>query len=137
MDPFCRDVDLHLGATDDTVCPMRGMLPYLALRGGHTGPLFMLRDGRGLTHQLFSKALSNLLEELHMGSRSYNTHSFRIGVATSAKTANIPDTYIEIMGQWKSDSYQCYIKTPPDKLAKLSKYLTTGYQLSPGHTSKK
>ena len=136
-DPFRRGVDLHLGATDETLCPVRGMLPYLALRGGQKGPLFMLKDGRGLTRQLFSTALNNLLEELHMDSGSYNTHSFRIGAATSAKTANIPDTYIKMMGRWKSDSYQRYIKTPPDELAKLSKYLTAGYQLSPGRTPKK
>jgi len=74
------------------------MFPYLALRGGHKGPLFMLKDDRGLTRQLFSTALSNLLKELHMDLRSYNTHSFRIGVATSAKTTNIPDTYIKMMG---------------------------------------
>jgi len=95
-DPFRRGVDLYLGATDETLCPVRGMLPYLALRGDHKGSLFMLNDGRGLTRQLFSTALNNLLEELHMDSGSYNTHSFRIGAATSVKTANIPDTYIKM-----------------------------------------
>ena len=90
----------------------------------------MLEDGRGLTRQFFSTVLDNLLAELNRDTKSYNTHSFRIGAATSAKTANLPDTYIKMLGRWKSDAYQRYIKTPPSELAKLSKYLLIGYQQS-------
>ena len=95
-DPFRRGVDIYLGATDDTLCPMRGILPYLALRGDCRGPLFMLEDGRGLTRQFFSTVLDNLLTELNRDTRSYNTHSFQKGAVTSAKTANLPDTYIKM-----------------------------------------
>ena len=31
---------------------------------------------------------------------------FCIGAATSAKQANIPDTYIKMLGCWRSDTYQ-------------------------------
>ena len=31
------------------------------------------------------------------------------------------------MGRWKSDAYQSYIRTPPQELAKVSKYLVSGY----------
>ena len=88
----------------------------------------MLEDGRGLTRQLFSTSLDNLLSELKRDTQNYSTHSFRIDTATSAKTANIPDTFIKMMGRWRSVVYQRYIKTPPGELAKLSKYLLTGYQ---------
>ena len=127
-DPFRKGVDIYLGATGHTLCHIRGILPYLALRGSHRGPLFLLEDGRGLTHQLFSTSLHNLLSELKRDTRNYSTHSFQIGAATSAKNANIPDTFIKMMGHWRSDVYQRYIKTPPGELAKLSKYLLTGYQ---------
>ena len=120
MDPFCKGVDIYLDAT--------GIFPCLTLRGSCRGPLFLLEDGRGLTRQLFSTSLDNLLSELKRDTRKYSTHSFWIGAATSAKTANIPDTFIKMMGRWRSDVYQCYVKTPPGELAKLSKYLLTGYQ---------
>ena len=112
---------------------MRGILPYLALRGNHSGPLFILSDGRGLTWQLFKVALDNILSALNMDKGKY-TYGFRIGMATSAKQANIPDTYIQMLGSWGSDAYQHYIKTPPQELAKLSKHLTCRWLSFPQHT---
>ena len=50
-DPFQVGVDLYLGATGATICLVKGLLPYLALRGQCKGPFFILEDGRYLTHQ--------------------------------------------------------------------------------------
>jgi len=36
-----------------------------------------------------------------------------------------PDNQIKMLGRWQSDAYQCYIKTPREELAKLSKKLAT------------
>ena len=127
-DPFCKGVDIHLGATGHSLCPIRGILPYLTLIGSCRAPLFLLEGGRGLTRQLFTISLDNLLSELKRDTRNYSTHSFQISTATSAKTANIPDAFIKMMGRRRSDIYQRYIKTSPGELAKLSKYLLTGYQ---------
>ena len=128
-DPFCKGVNIYLGVTERDLCPLRGILPYLALRGNRSGPLFMLSDGRGLSQQLFKAALDNLLSALNMDKGKCNTHSFRIGAATSAKQANIPDTYIQMLGHCRSNAYQHYIKTPPQELAKLSIHITDGYPL--------
>lgn len=49
-------------------------------------------------------------------------HSFKIGTITSAKQAGISIMYIKTLGQWKSDSYLCYIE-PPQQLANLSQLL--------------
>ena len=97
------------------------------MRGSRAGPLYIYSDGRGLTRPLFKAALDDLLTDLHLDKKQYNTHSFRIGAATSAKQANIPDTYIKMLDRWRSDAYQCYIKTPPQDLARFSKQLITGY----------
>jgi len=97
------------------------MLSYLATRGSQAGPLFVTKQGKGLTCQMFSSALNILLTRLKLDCRSYNTHSFRIGAATSAAQAMIPDNQIKMLGRWQSDAYQCYIKTPREELAKLSK----------------
>ena len=95
--PFCKGVDiLYLGATGHTLCPIKGILPYLALRGSCRGPLFLLEDGRDLTRQLFSTSLDNLLLELKRDSWNYSTHTFRIGAATSAE----PWTYRTHSSKW-------------------------------------
>jgi len=128
-DPFRKGVDLYLGATDGRLCPVKALLPYLAIRPEHSNsPIFIFKDGRPLTRQRFSHLLNTLLSRLGYDSTLYNTHSFRIGAATTARQANIPDSSIQMLGRWKSNAYQSYIKTPPQELACFSKYLTTQYQ---------
>ena len=112
-----------MGATDSTICPVKAVLAYLALRGGQAGPLFITQEGKGLTHLAFSSALDSLLSKLKLDHKHYNTHSFRIGAATSATQARIPDSQIKMLGRWQSDAYKRYIKTPSAELAKLSKKL--------------
>ena len=120
-DPFRQGVTLFLGRTESPICPITAILPFLAVRGNQPGPLFILKDGRMLTRQLFSKFLDNILDKLHLKCDQYNTHSFRIGAATSAKEAGIDDLSIKMLGRWRSDTYQQYIRTPPENLAQLSK----------------
>ena len=119
-DPYCKGVNIFLGTTGDSVCPVKGILPYLAIRGDHKGSLFILEDGRYLTQQHFSSTLEGLLKQLHINTHCYNIHSFWIGAATTARQANVPDSLIKMMGRWKSDAYLSYIRTPPQELAKVS-----------------
>ena len=37
-DPFCVGVDLYLRATGGTICPVKALLPYLAVCGHYKGP---------------------------------------------------------------------------------------------------
>ena len=62
-------------------------------------------------------ALNKALEELQMDPSQFNTHSFRIGAATSAKQAGISDTHLKALGRWRSDAYQKYVRL----------YITTGF----------
>ena len=71
---------------------------------------------------MFSSALSNL-RELGLQASLYNTHSFQIGAATSAKEAGIPDVYVKKLGRWRSDVYQHYVRPSAPELASLSKEL--------------
>jgi len=65
----------------------------MAIRGPRLGPLFILNDGRILTWQLFRTVLDNTLVSLKPKKDHFNTHSFRIGEATSAKEAGMPDVF--------------------------------------------
>ena len=112
-----------LSRTDQPVCPVTALLPYLAVRGPKPGPLFLMKNQQYLTPPMFRSSLFRILEGIGIPTQQYNTHSFRIGAATSAKAAGISDLHIQMLGRWQSDAYQRYIKTPPEDLAKFSKIL--------------
>ena len=59
-----------------------------------------------------------------MDKGNYNTHSFQIGAATSAIEAGISTS--KMLGRWKSDTYQCYVRTLSKELASFSKKLVSG-----------
>ena len=45
-------------------------------------------------------------------SRHYSSHNFRIGAATAAALAGMPDHAIQLLGRWKSDTFKRYIRPP-------------------------
>ena len=122
-DPFRKGVNLFLAKTGKDLCPVAAMLPYLALRGSKQGPLFVLQDGSYLTRQRFTELLRATLKDVGLDESKYAAHSFRIGAATSAKDAGIDDVHVKMLGRWKSNAYQLYVRTPQEKLALLSKQL--------------
>ena len=120
-DPFRQKITLWLGKTDCTVCPVTGILPYLAARGPCPGPLSITSNGNYMTRQSFHSSLSMLLSNICLPQKNFSTHSFRIGAVTSAKAANIPDVHIQMLGHWRSKAYQSYIKILPTDVATFSK----------------
>ena len=119
-------VDIYLGRTDTDICPVKAIPPYLAIRKNCPGPLFIQEDGKMLTWQMFSSIVKGILARLSLSEGNYNTHSFRIGAATAAMEAQIPEAHIKMLGRWRSDAYQLYIRTPAEELAKLSRKLVSG-----------
>ena len=122
-DPFRKGVNLFLAKTGKELCPVAAMLPYLALRGSKPGPLFIFQDGSYLTRQKFTDLLRLSLRDAGLDDSKYAAHSFRSGAATSAKDAGIDDVHVKMLGRWKSDAYQLYVRTPQEKLASFSKQL--------------
>ena len=53
--------------------------------------------------------MSAILKQIGLDDQKYNTHSFRIGVATSAKAAGVSDSHIKMLGRWQSSAYQLLI----------------------------
>ena len=53
IDPFQAGVDVYVGKTGTTLCPVTAMLAYLGVRGSGAGPLFRFSDGRPLTRARF------------------------------------------------------------------------------------
>ena len=123
-DPFRKGIDLYVGRTGNALCPVAAMLSYLSVRGGAEGPLFRFKDGRLLTRERFVSRVRDALSAAGIDESLFAGHSFRIGAATTAAQAGIPDATIQLLGRWKSTAYLLYIKTPRDQLASVSQTLS-------------
>ena len=122
-DPFRKGVTLYLGRTYTDLCPVAAMLGYLGSRGCCPGPLFIFGDGKFLTRSSFTAAVRRALEAGGLPASSYAGHSFRIGAATTAAMAGLPESLIKTLGRWESSAYTVYIRTPPERLMTASRVL--------------
>ena len=116
-DPFRKGCIITLFKTNTQVCPVSLIDKFCMLRrtmqASPEDPLFILPGGEPLTRNSFLSMLKCLLLRLGLDASKYTGHSFRIGAATSAEAANIPDHLIKTLGRWSSDCYQRYIRTSP------------------------
>ena len=104
-DPFRSGCTIRVAAINDLLCPVRLMTRYLSVHPIHHGPLFVLSDGQFLIRQ----DMVLLLRRCLPGVSNVNTHSFRIGGASTAASVGISDSHIQILGRWSSDAYKRYL----------------------------
>ena len=104
--------------------PINLPVRYMVLRKNQpSSPAFMFEDGSYLTRQRFTASLRGLLLAAGFDPDTYASHSFRIGAATTAAAAGLPDWQIQAMGRWSSDCYRRYIVTPQSTLIQASQWL--------------
>ncbi|XP_048239850.1 uncharacterized protein LOC124136472 [Haliotis rufescens] len=124
-DPFRKGVTITYTATGNCVCPVASMQAYLVQRHRYAvhsaDPLFVTVDGKVLCRTYFIVQLKKLLRLCGYNDNAYNGHSFRIGAATSAASAKVPDHLIQVLGRWSSSCYTRYIRTPQDVLWRAQK----------------
>ncbi len=91
-DRFGHSVTLVIGPTGTSTCPVAAMRAFLCKRNhSRNGPLFVLQCGRFLTRRRVSFMLRVLLHSAGVDPTGYSSHSFRIGAATTAAAAGLPD----------------------------------------------
>ena len=129
-DPFRVGVHVAVGKVEDPLCPVTAVLDYLLTRGGGEGPLFRFVDGKPLTRSRLVDCVRQALQEAGIDSKPYSGHSFRIGAATTAAKEGVGDATIKMLGRWRSNAYQLYIKTPREHLAAVSSQLVKGVRRS-------
>ena len=97
-------------AEKSEACAVRAVQHYLRLRGVKPGPLFVDRSGNAVVRADFDRVLKKAVIFNRIDPAHFKGHSFRIGAATAAAEAGIPDSQIREMGRWKSDAFKKYIR---------------------------
>jgi hypothetical protein len=114
-DVFRQGIKLHFHKSQSSVCPVKVMLSYIALRrsagASDSDPLFITSRGRILSRLCFVSSMKLALRRVGLNPDAYNGHSLRIGAATSAAQAQLPDHLIQTLGRWSSTCYTRYIHT--------------------------
>lgn len=93
-------------------CPVQILLVYLALRGNTPGPIFKTEQGATVERTSFTDLLSQAIKFSGLNPSRYKGHSFRIGAASHAAERGMSDAQIRILGRWKSNAFQKYIRVP-------------------------
>ena len=98
-DQFRKGVDIHLGRTQNELCPVEAILAYIACSGKQSVYFFIFQDGRLLTKDRFISYVRLVLAEAGTDSSSYSRHSFRIGAATTAERKGVSSEKIKTLGR--------------------------------------
>lgn len=119
-DIFRQGQSLTIASTSSTLCAVTAMQEYFLLAKPEPGPLFYFQSGRYLTRSTVSHLLRDSSRTAGLPHRSLKGHSFRIGAASVAAAAGLPDWLIKVLGRWSSDCYQLYIRTPQSTLESVA-----------------
>ena len=111
---------LTIARTSTPLCAVAAMQEYFLLVRPRHGPLFYFASGRYLTRGIVSDLLRDSARVAGLPYQSLKGHSFRIGAASVAAVAGLPDWLIKVLGRWSSDCYQLYIRTPQSTLESVA-----------------
>ena len=96
------------------LCPVRAASQYLRDSPHHHIHFLSHFDGTPMTRSQFTAILKRSLAFVGIQDSRYTSHSFRIGAATSAAMAGIPEHEIQRMGRWQSGVFRRYIRISTD-----------------------
>ena len=119
-DQFMRGTEVFMGSTGDDLCPVSATREYVARRGTSPGAFFRSAEGVPLSKPRFVELVRSALTRAGVPVGGFSGHSFRIGAATAASQAGIPDSVIQALGRWASPAFLRYIRTPREHLAHYS-----------------
>lgn len=119
-DQYGRGTEVFIGAMDDDLCPVSAACSYVARRGDSPGAFFCSVVGAPLVKSRFVDLVRSALTQAGVPVSGYSGHSFRIGAATAAAEAGIPNSVIQALGCWTSSAFLRYVRTLREHLARYS-----------------
>ena len=99
------------------------LVHFLSTRRPGPAPLFCFDNGSYLTRE----GIVHILRAAYPAQSALNTHSFRVGGATALSIAGVPDSVIQILGRWSSDSFLRCIRVPGHSIRKYQKQMTAPF----------
>ena len=90
-----------IGRIGNALCPVAGMLKFIAVRGTDPGPLFTCKDGSFLTRERFVELFQAALQSAGIEQQRYSEHSLRISAAKTAASKGLEDCLIKTMERWE------------------------------------
>ena len=122
-DPFRKGVTIPVAGSNDAACPTSSLRHlFTAFPAPPGAPLFEPVRGEAFSASMITQALRSILSNQGLKSH-YSGHSFRRGAATEARNAGLPDSTIQLLGRWKSDSCKLYVVTNREFLLQASRHL--------------
>ena len=110
-DPFrfgARAKLVHSG--DPSLCAVEALDQLKQAAPSNSGNLLAFEDGTTLSRHHLNTLIKALVARCGIPPNRFSSHSFRIGAATAAAAAGIPDWQIQALGRWSSESYRRYIR---------------------------
>jgi hypothetical protein len=116
-------VDIY--QNEGALCPVKAFFTWHKLRFRETdAPLFRLENGTPLTGAKLNSIMSKLLGPYTDSSvGSFNTHSFRIGLASMLGNLGFSDEEVKAAGRWSSRAFKAYLKLKRTKRALVGKQI--------------
>ena len=130
-DIYRKGVWVPLACSRGPVCAVKALTAFLRRRPrgleSSFKPLFIHQDGRPMLADWFSRRLQRVCSR-HGFLGRVSSHSLRIGAATSAAQAGIPDHVIKELGRWSSECFKTYIRIDPDVLERAVARMTEAHR---------
>ena len=117
-DQWGRVTVVSVGCSRDRSSPVSSMKWYLQrCPAPSSSPLFLWEDGSPLTARRFRSQLWVYFGKLGLDPDQFNTHSFRIGAATTAAKVGISSGVIKQLGRCRSRAFKTYRRCDPQHAA--------------------
>jgi hypothetical protein len=100
---------LNISSKNEHYSLIRCLAQYIKLRGMDHGPLFRL-GSNPITRNFFTNHLQQCLRFSQLDLRTYKSHSFRIGAATTALMKGYTHEQVQRMGRWQSEAFKKYLR---------------------------
>jgi site-specific recombinase XerD len=93
-----------------STCPVQLLSTYLNHHGCSPGPVFTTVEGVAVPRKVFTANLVACLKYCDLSLSHYKSHLFRIGAASFAAENGLSDAQIHLLGRWKINAFQKYIR---------------------------
>ena len=107
-------VAVYVGCSKRTVCAFCLMDKFLKMRSSSdlADPLLVDSHGNVLRRAYFVSTMKLLISLLGLSPIDFSGHSLRAGAATSGANQGLDSWEIKMLGRWRSDAYNVYLRDP-------------------------